>query len=65
MIWLNVLVIVCRVLFALCIVGWILGLFLHKKYRIFEEIFVGVSHMALVYGLTQMLIFAILGEWLG
>ena len=61
MIFLNILKIIGRILFGLCIVGFMLGMFLWTKHPIFEDIFVGAGFVALACGFVKMAIFAILG----
>jgi hypothetical protein len=62
MIWLSILRIIARVVNALCCVGFVLGCFLWTKYETFANILVGIGIVAMMYGLTNMLIFAIFGK---
>ena len=61
MIFLNILGIIARIVYGLITIGFILGMFLHKKYPIFEDIFLTTGFFAVWYGITHMLVFAILG----
>ena len=57
----DIILIIARILYGLNVIGFILGLCLHKKYKIFEKIFMATSFVALGFGLGQMFIYAILG----
>lgn len=57
----NILEIIGRILHGLCVVGFVLGMFLHDKHSIFEKIWVGTGFIMLGYGFTQMFVYAILG----
>ncbi len=61
MIWLNVLNMAVRIFFGLCCSGFALGLFLHDKHPILEKVWIYTGFIALMYGLTQMFVYAILG----
>ena len=61
MILFNIMEIVGRILCGLIAVGFIVGICLSKKHRVFENIFVGASFIVLVYGVTRMIVFSILG----
>jgi hypothetical protein len=61
MIFLNILGIIARIVYGLNVIGFFLGMFLHEKYPIFEEIFSITGFFAVLYGITHMFVFAILG----
>ena len=61
MIFLNILLIAARIFCGLCVVGFVLSLFLCKKHKIFKEIAIFICTFALIYGLTRLFAFAILG----
>lgn len=61
MIWLNVIRIIVRILFGLISTGFILSMCLHKKHKIFENIFEFTGFCAIMYGIMQMFMSAILG----
>lgn len=61
MIFLNILRIIVRIVYVLNVVGFFVGMFLYKKYPIFEDIFLATGFFAVWYGITHMLVFAILG----
>ena len=62
MTFLGILDIVGRVVCGLCCAGFILGLFLHKKHPTFEKIWISTGFVALMYGLGQMWMYAIMGK---
>ena len=53
--------IILRVIFALCAIGCIVGLTFWEKNKIFEDIAVYTGFAVVGYGLTLMLMHAILG----
>lgn len=57
----NVVGIIGRVLFGSIVVGLILGACLHKKYKVFNDIFEGTLWIVMVYGFARCLSFAIFG----
>ena len=61
MIFLNILLIAARIFCGLCVVGFVLGMFLYKKYKIFNDIFGYICFGAMFYGVGRMFIFAVLG----
>lgn len=61
MVFLNILLIIARISVGLNIIGFILGICLSKKYKIFEEILAGTGFCVLCWGFMQMLMFVILG----
>ena len=62
MLFLNILSIIMRVFFGLCCVGFMLGLFLHEKYSVFEKIFEFTIIGVVWYGWGQMFMYAIFGN---
>ena len=60
--WAKKLVVISRVVCALCIVGFALGCILWKKYEIFATILVWSGLVSMGYGLTDMLFFVIFGR---
>ena len=58
----DVLSIIMRVFFGLCCIGFILGLFLHEKNKVFKFIFEGTVVLAVWYGIGQMFMYAIFGN---
>ena len=62
MIFLNILKIIGRILFSLCIIGFLLGMFLWYKHPIFADICVGSGFVIFAYGFVQMALFAFLGS---
>ena len=61
MIIFSILLIALRILLGLCAIGFVLGMYLNKKYPIFDTIFIGTGTFAIIYGVFRMFVFAILG----
>ena len=57
----NILAIIVRVIFGLCAIGSILGMFLYEKYPIFKNIFVVTGSFAFEMGLALLLAIAMFG----
>ncbi len=57
----NIVAIIGRVFFGLIFIGLILGACLHKKYKVFNDIFEGTLWLAMMYGALNFLHIAILG----
>lgn len=61
MIFLNILLIVIRILCSLNVAGFVLGWCLHEKHEIFQKIFEGTGCCMIFYGFAAMWAFAVLG----
>ncbi len=61
MIWLDVIRIIARAFYGLIGIAFILSMCLHKKHKIFKNIFEFTGCFAIIYGVTRLLMFAILG----
>lgn len=58
MIWLNI---ILRIFYGLCCIGFVLGMTLSHKHKIIEKIGLYTGFFVLMYGLTRMFVYAILG----
>lgn len=56
-----ILKIVLRIFFGLCCIGFALGMTLSDKHPVFEKVGLYTGFLILMYGLTHMFIYAILG----
>ena len=62
MIFLNILLIAARIFCGLCVIGFVLSLFLWKKHKIFEKIICFTGFFAMFYGVGSMFMFALFGN---